>query len=443
MTAPADAVAFFEGDEPTGPIPAEWVRVEIPGDIPRDGRGRPQIRRLLEDGREDPTTLVTYTRASSLGERLEDAFGLGVWTQRMIVWGVAHDIALRSRAQAVATYDDKERPGDKRELRAIAEEALVICRASSGADRGTAAHHLADLWDDGADLGHLDDDLAAWVAKYAELMAGFTVHAREGFVVCDELKAAGSYDRLVSPKWSMTAPDGAVVTPEDVVVDDLKTGEEAKKFGPSYAVQQPTYANGTPYTHEHGRGRWPTPGGRPPRTDWSLILHIPVESPEDGAWWWVNLTAGMELARVAARVGELRRTAGTFLPAEPPAPPTGGLIAGTARRLRELTEGADRALALMAGGATAEEAAAAVAELAAHESLHPDSCAACEVDIPAGTEFCSACAVRRERTILGLIQAARTGDDLVKIWERYAQDGWTPACGAAADAHLVTLRVTS
>jgi hypothetical protein len=398
----ADAVAFFEDDEPTGPIPAEWARVEIPGDIPRDGRGRPQIRRMLADGREDPTTLVTYTRASSLGDRLDDAFGLGIWTQRMIVWGVAHDIALRSRAQAVPTYDDKERPGDKRELRAIAEEALVICRAKTGADRGTAAHHLGELWDDGGDLGHLDDDLAAWVAKYAELMAGFTVHAREGFVVCDELLSAGSYDRLVSPNWPMTAPDGVIITPQDVLVDDLKTNAEAKKFGPCYAVQQPTYANGTPYTHEHGRGRWPTPGGRAPRTDWSLILHIPVESPEDGAWWWVNLTAGMELARIAVKVGELRRTAGTFLPAEPPAP---------------------------------------------ERSLHPagceglGSCSECNED----SEFEAFVSTREraERTILGLIQAARTGDDLVKIWERYAQNGWTPACGAAADAHLVTLRVTT
>jgi hypothetical protein len=432
----ADAVAFFEDDEPSGPIPAEWVRVEIPGDIPRDGRGRPQIRRLLEDGREDPTTLVTYTRASSLGERLEDAFGLGIWTQRMIVWGVAHDIALRSRAQAVPTYDDKERPGDKRELRAIAEEALVICRAKTGADRGTAAHHLGELWDDGADLGHLDDDLAAWVARYAELMAGFTVHAREGFVVCDELKAAGSYDRLVSPKWPMTAPDGTVITPEDVLVDDLKTNAEAKKFGPTYAVQQPTYANGTPYTHEHGRGAWPTPGGRAPRTDWSLILHIPVESPEDGAWWWVNLTAGMELARIAAKVGELRRTAGTFLPAEPPAP-----------SLQEAAELLPYDVPILESR-----------DYCAHSQ---PSCEACrnymnvcvECDQPTDNpDMCTPCskaievqeaAAKTERTILGLIQAARTSADLVKIWERYGQDGWTPACGAAADAHLITLRVSS
>lgn len=430
MTAPADAVAFFEDDEPTGPIPAEWVRVEIPGDIPRDGRGRPQIRRLLEDGREDPTTLVTYTRASSLGERLEDAFGLGIWTQRMIVWGVAHDIALRSRAQAVATYDDKERPGDKRELRAIAEEALVVCRAKSGADRGTAAHHLGDLWDDGADLGHLDDDLAAWVAKYAELMAGFTVHAREGFVVCDEIKGAGSYDRLVSPNWPMTAPDGTVITPEDVLVDDLKTNEEAKRFGPSYAVQQPTYANGTPYTHEHGRGRWPTPGGRAPRTDWSLILHIPVESPEDGAWWWVNLTAGMELARVAARVGELRRTAGTFLPAEPPAPSGPFAYAGLSR----LSAVPDDDYVPPPKGTWLEDEG---------DSEEPRSIKLTADEAKAAGIAHAIDSGKQERTILGLIKAARTGDDLVKIWERYAQDGWTPACGAAADAHLVTLRVTS
>lgn len=419
MTATAEAVAFFEDDGYEPPIPAEWVRVEIPGDIPRNGHGRPQIRRLLEDGREDPTTLVSYTRASALGDRLEDAFGLGVWTQRMIVWGVTHDPALRARAQAVASYDDPERPDDKRELRAIADEALVICRASSGADRGTAAHHLGELWDDGAELGHLEDDLTAWVAKYAELMAGFVVHAREGFVVCDELGAAGSYDRLVSPRWPMVAPDGAVITPDDVLVDDLKTGREAKNFGPCYAVQQPVYANGRPYSHEHGRGAWPTPGGRAPRTDWSLILHIPVESPEDGAWWWVDLRAGMELARIAARVGELRRTAGTFLPAEPPAPP--GPPHPIEATLPELETSIDEAA----------------------EQPSPSICTECDEPTAPDREICPPCTEaiqaslhsKRERTIVGLIHAARSLDDLGQIWERYGSDGWTPACTAAANAH--------
>src|SRR5207248_2310572 len=108
------------------------------------------------------------------------------------------------------------------------------------------------------------------------------------------------------------------------LVVDLKTGAEAKYFGPCYAVQQAVYAWGMPYTHEAGRDEWPLWGkdgrGEPPRRDWSLILHVPIESPEDAGLWWVDLVAGMELARLSALARKVRRRAGMFLPAEPPTP---------------------------------------------------------------------------------------------------------------------------
>lgn len=434
MTAPADAVAFFEDDEPTGPIPAEWVRVEIPGDIPRGRGGRPKVRRLLEDGSEDPNTLVEYTRASKLGETLEDHFAIHMREMRMIIHTMGHDPALRHRSQAVATFgpdrDNPDHQRDRRTLKEIAETALIVCRANASADRGTALHALTEQYDQGAELGHLDEDLSVGLSCYAQLIAGFDVVASETAVVCDELEAMGSFDRVVTPRWPMELRSKSKVLatfePGDRIVLDVKTNAEAKYFGPQYAVQQAVYAWGVPYpvhptTGERGRGAWTLTKGQryslnsklEPRRDWSLILHVPIESPEDSALWWVDLTAGMELARLSALARKVRRRAGMFLPAEPPAP---------------------------SGSSTPEPAH----YLDAGCTVPCLGCQSCIV--PTDEELASyelAQYAERERTILGLIQAARTGDDLVKIWERYRQDGWTPACGAAADAHLVTLRVSS
>lgn len=406
----ADAVAFFDDDQDP-PQPAELARVEIPGDIPRGRGGRPKIRRLLQDGSEDPTTLVEYTRASSLGDVLEDHYAIHLRELRMVAWAVGHDPALRWRSQAVETITEA---ADKKALRELAETALLVCRASTGADRGTAAHKLSEQFDEQGGVGHVDEDVFAVLARYSELIQGFDIIASETFVVCDELEAAGSFDRIVSPRWAMTAPDGTVIEPGDRLVLDLKTGSDAKFFGPNYAVQQAVYAHGTPYSHGAGRGRWPHRGPRArdrnlaPRRDWSLILHIPIESPEDAGLWWVDLTAGMELARAAAQARVLRRRAGMFLPAEPPAPPPP-----------------------VAAFGPCEPCGAAAGESCAHTAapIPPEPISESEL-----ADLMAKKAERAERTIIGLIHAARTLDDLGRIWERYGADAWTPACTAAANA---------
>lgn len=418
----ADAVAFFDDDQDP-PQPAELARVEIPGDIPRGRGGRPKIRRLLQDGSEDPTTTVDYTRASSLGKVLEDHEAIHQRETRMVIHTMGHDPGLRARAQSVATHGpDREDPAhqrDRRSLREIHETALIVCRASSGADRGTAFHALTEQFDQGLSMGHLDDDMAIGMTRYAELMAGFEIVGSEGFVVCDELETAGSYDRIVAARWPTeiaTQVAGkrtvlATIAAGDRIVLDLKTNADAKHFGPQYSVQQAVYAYGIPYPVDLAAGeraRKPWPKGQDPRTDWSLILHIPIESPEDAGLWWVDLTAGMELARAAAAARVLRRRAGMFLPAEPPAPP-----------------------APMAAFGPCEPCGAAAGESCAHTAapIPPEPISESEL-----ADLMARKAERAERTIIGLIHAARTLDDLGRIWERYGADGWTPACTAAANA---------
>lgn len=456
----ADAVAFFDDDQDP-PQPAELARVEIPGDIPRGRGGRPKIRRLLQDGSEDPTTTVEYTRASSLGEVLEDHYAIHARETRMVIHTMGHDPGLRARAQSVATHGpDREDPAhqrDRRSLREIHETALIVCRASSGADRGTAFHALTEQFDQGLSMGHLDDDMAIGMTRYAELMAGFEIVGSEGFVVCDELETAGSYDRIVAARWPTeiaTQVAGkrtvlATIAAGDRIVLDLKTNADAKHFGPQYAVQQAVYAHGVPYpvnpkTGERGRGVWTLAKGQryslisklEPRRDWSLILHIPIESPDDAGLWWVDLTAGMELARAAAAARVLRRRAGMFLPAEPPAPPAFDYasVAAVVPIPNELLGDATDDLPERAPLTWKQETLAAYdADEAEQERIAAAGVE--EVHTAAAiVEVIDAELAKRERTIIGLVHAARTLDDLGRTWERYGADGWTPACTAAANA---------
>lgn len=296
---------------------------EVPDEIPRGRSGRPNIRALRADGTDDPAKLISYTRASTLGKALEDQTGLDIWRKRMVTWGLGRDKALVLAAASVATTTEDT---DKGELDRIAEEALTIARASSGATRGTALHKLSEQRDAGTNLSHLPTDAMAALDAYSRLMAGFEVVASETFVVCDALETAGSFDRLVSPRWPMEAPDGSTIEPGDRLILDLKTNKDAKYFGPTYACQQAVYAYGRPYSHRDGRGLWPggppTRTGRPghghPSADWALILHVPIESVADAGLHWVDLQEGYELAELARTVRAQRGRKDLFYPAEPP-----------------------------------------------------------------------------------------------------------------------------
>lgn len=293
-------------------------RPEVPDEIPRGRGGRPNIRALRPDGTDDPVRLISYTRASTLGKALEDQTGLDIWRKRMVTWGLGRDKALVLAAASVATTTEDS---DKGELDRIAEEALTIARASSGATRGTALHKLSEQRDAGTNLSHLPADAMAALDAYSRLMAGFEVVASETFVVCDALETAGSFDRLVSPRWPMEAPDGSTIMPGDRLILDLKTNKDAKYFGPTYACQQAVYAYGRPYSHRDGRGWWGGGAYLPdssPSRNWALILHVPIESVADAGLHWVDLQEGYELAELARTVKAQRNRKDLFYPAEPP-----------------------------------------------------------------------------------------------------------------------------
>lgn len=283
---------------------------EVPEGIPRGRGGRPKIRALI-DGTESTTHYVTYTRASTLGKTLESDYGIQQWARRMIVHGLSrrHDLVLKAAAIPTVTED-----ADKKALTEVAEEALEAAKATAGGTKGTALHSLSERVDAGEDMAWLPPDAREALAAYRRLMAAVRVVASETFVVCDELEAAGTFDRVVELLADVPAPDGTTIPAGTRVVVDLKTSATADYFGPKFACQQAVYAHGLPYTHTGGRGTWPD--GRAPSRRWALILHVPLETSADAGFWLVDLHEGLELAHIARTVRALSDHDGLFHPVD-------------------------------------------------------------------------------------------------------------------------------
>jgi hypothetical protein len=134
--------------EPKNPAGKRKVDAEVPRDVDRDQYDRPKLVRaeLQPDGTwlvpsfppgPEPhagtpiVELEGFTRASTLGNALEDATGLNTWRGGMVVFGMSRRKDLVLAAQAVPGTEDKKL--HRRPLYDIARQALEAAEASSAA----------------------------------------------------------------------------------------------------------------------------------------------------------------------------------------------------------------------------------------------------------------------------------------------------------------------
>lgn len=254
-------------------------------EIKRDRWGRPLI---TPPGGGKP---IGYTRASSLGSALEDNYGLTLWKQRMTALGVAsrRDLVLAANA-------NRE---DKNELNKVVEQAMEAAQSSARASIGTSMHAYAEMVDRGQDPGYIPEEFAADLAAYRALTEPLFEHiAIEQFCVCDELKVAGTPDRVSRLRQPLTAPDDTTIPAGDVVITDEKTSGSMDFGAIKFAVQLAVYAHGTAYDPATG-DRTPWPGL--PRHDWALIVHCPA-GEGTAQLYWVNVAAGWDLAQLSVHV---------------------------------------------------------------------------------------------------------------------------------------------
>jgi len=252
-------------------------------DFRRNWQGRPII--LQPDGTE-----VTYTRVTTLAKTLEEQSQLTAWKQRMTLLGASMrpDVVMAA-ANARMMPDIKEQ---KRELNKLAEQAMEAAQSGAKAQIGTALHGFSEHVDAGLPIAELPPMVQPIMSSYSRLVAevhqvwGIRIVGTEVRLVCDDIEAAGTADRLwyvPNPVQVMTS-FGPIEIPAGVTVVDLKTGS-VEYAGLGIGVQLGTYALSERYDVLTGAR---TPLGRfvldgqlfdvPVNVDLALVLHLPSDA---------------------------------------------------------------------------------------------------------------------------------------------------------------------
>jgi hypothetical protein len=246
------------------------------GAIPRDRWQRPLV---IPIGGGEP---VPYTRVSTLAGVLDDTHNLTAWKLRQAMRGLLTRDDLR--ISAAAHIDDNKH------LDKVADQALEAAASSAGATVGTALHTYTEKHDRGMDLGPVPADVRPDIDAYIATTKNMRMVSVEEFVVCDEVRAAGTFDRLIEFEGTL-------------FIGDLKTGRI--DFPHKFAIQKAIYARGVRYNPSDG-SREAIGDGRPVDLDHALLLHLPAGAAKCTIHW-IDIAAGWEAAQQAAWVHAWRK----------------------------------------------------------------------------------------------------------------------------------------
>lgn len=255
-------------------------------DITRDRWDRPLI---IPTGGGSP---VGYTRVSTLAKALDNLNMLMAWGERKTAQGLLQRSDLMTRLAGVLANGNPDTDlNTKRMVNNICKEAKEAAGASTGRSAGTGFHHLTEAIDKGMEPLFVPESDRPRLDAYRKAMAPYEVLDVETFVVCDEARAAGTFDRL------LRCPDGKVR------VGDLKSGKSEADYPLATTMQLAIYAHGKRYNPETGER---TPLHPDLDVTQGLLIHMP---PKGGCRViTLNLDKGWRAARLASEVHhEVRR----------------------------------------------------------------------------------------------------------------------------------------
>jgi hypothetical protein len=240
--------------------------------ITRNGYGQPVI-----DG-------ITYIRASSMKDAIEDQHGLRVWDQRMVAFGLADRSDLYDKLQDI----DRS---DKTTVNRLCKAAAKAGGSEIRSELGTAIHKVFELsWFD--DEYTPPEQFVKLVGVVREQLrrCGLTVvpDSIERFVINEEHQVAGTFDLCVT--------DGT-----DIFVADIKTGSSVGFGGVGFACQLACYANADWFYDGHAR----TPMWEVSKST-GVIIHA---NPDDSTCdlYWLDLEVGAQALELAIEVREIRK----------------------------------------------------------------------------------------------------------------------------------------
>lgn len=266
----------------------------------RDRWGRPYVSNdggplKFVKGKATPVNAEGYTRVSTLAGALDDKSSLIDWASANAMVGMVKDPSVSAQIGSLTSkYGDPwYAPEGKKALKPLIKRAQEAGGSDRASGLGTSVHEFTEVIDEGRWPEYAPAELVPWLHAYRERMEGFECLGMEMFVVNDELKTAGSFDRV----WRM--PDGRVV------VGDLKSGRSDNTYPLKVSLQVAVYANSERYDQATGE-RSPIH----PDLDVStgLLVHAPIlggGKPEVKVYP-LDLVRGLELARLAVQVREAR-----------------------------------------------------------------------------------------------------------------------------------------
>ena len=290
-------------------------------EVERDGNGRPRIlvgcdtcqgsgkipsvkrpgklNKCLKCAGEG-SRKVAYTRVTTFIDVLENKETLMHWKARMVLIGAAMDTGFLKDVAAMDP-DDAE---DRKALDRRAEAAAELAGASRKSEKGTELHALSEMADAHEELP-CDITPEDWldIRSYVTITHPLLKIVRtEKLVVNDEYKVAGTPDRVSSvlPGVTLTAPDGHVFGPDELIITDLKTGRT--DYGQlKMAMQLAIYSRSDLYdktsVERIDKG--------PVNQEWGIIMHTPAGQGVT-TLHWANLSIGWRAVEVAQQV-EMRR----------------------------------------------------------------------------------------------------------------------------------------
>lgn len=255
-----------------------------PPEISRDRYGRPMV--VPPDGGK----ATAYTRCTTYAGSIEDTYNLSRWQQRMVALGLAErpDLLL----SVAAHHDDKEKLGG------ICDSAIEAAKGRAAAGVGTALHKLTDRLDRGEDLGPVPAEYMGDLSAFAIATKPLKVLALERFVVVDDLKIAGTFDRLYEYEGRR-------------YIGDTKSGSIEWGAG-KIAMQLAIYSRGLMYDHVT-RQREPLDVDQ----DRAIVVHMPA-GKGTCELKWINISAGWEAVALAGEVRKWRARRGLIKDLDPP-----------------------------------------------------------------------------------------------------------------------------
>lgn len=240
--------------------------------IERDKWGRPLV---IPPGGGPKTP---YRRCTTYIAVLDDKHALETWKQRQIIEGLTKRPDLILKAAAAA--------GDPTTLNEVAVEAATAAGADAAATTGTALHALTEQ----IDRGHtptIPDIIKDDISAYQHATRNLKIEHIEVFVVNDNLRVGGTFDRVVRIR-------------DESFVADIKTGKNIEQNQRAIAMQLALYAHSLIYDI-------PT-GARQPlnvNQKWGLVIHLPAGAGTCDLTW-ADLETGWEGVQLAKRVWEWR-----------------------------------------------------------------------------------------------------------------------------------------